>query len=298
MSLSLALLLSDRKLIECLCHHLSAELDSLQTQAVAAPGVDAGRGTPQGYLGVGLYDQSEVLLSKRPLLEGSSLPGLVCRTPSSCVLTHVTTPAEPGFSPTDAQPYRYRDWLWAQSVALRTRPGFDRASLAIPSYIRGNLRTWRPEELVFHLFLSFLHRTGTLDSLHWDRASTRRALASALSLVDTHFEMRVDEGTQRAPSFSILATNGDCLIALGVDRPLYYRRVDGLDPCPLCTDRKELGGEGGRTRGHPHLRAVLVADRLPDHPSEGTARWQEVPAGTILEIDAALGVEQGPLSER
>ena len=296
MSLSLALFVSDRRMLRCVCQTHGSDLERVlrsSAPSTAPAGVRTGGddGGPHGQLVFGYYDQGEVLLSRRPLTETSSLETVLCEAPTSCMLAHVTGPASGGFRPIDAQPFRYRDWLWSQSGTLRERPDFDRRTLAIPSYIRGNLRTWCPEEVVFHLFLSFLHRTGTLSALLWDRAETRRALASATSLVTSLY----DGGEENlAPSHSILATNGDAVFGVGVDRPLAYRRIDGIASCRRCAESRDPALPRTHAIAHPHLRAVMLTDRSfeDDTPPEG---WEIVPAGTVIEIDGAMGVEQGPL---
>lgn len=292
MSLSLAMLVSDRKLVQCVCHTMAKDLESLQARALAEPPAEAEehRAGTAAHLGVGYYDQGEVLLSRRPLTAETALAGALCRFQSTALLAHVTVDPVRSFRPMETQPYRYRDWLWVHSGELRERPGFDRNTLAIPSYIRGNIRSWQPQEVVFHLFLSFLHRTGTLDTLHWDRTETRRALSSALSFVPSLYQ---GPSGKEPPKHSVIATNGEFLFAVGIGRSLVYRRVDGVDPCGLCTDRRRVSPADVRAVGHPHLRSVVVAD-LPVG-ADGAARWTEVPERTILEVDGAMGMEQGPL---
>lgn len=284
MTLSLSVFVNDRKLLPCICRHVAPDLQALQRTVLGGPGENA-----TGQLGIGYYEQGEVLLARRPLTHESSLEGLLCRSPSSCLLAHATTRTRAGFRPVEAQPFRYKDWLWSQSGVLRERAGFDRRTLAIPSYLVGNIRTWQPAEVVFHLFLSFLHRTGTLGTLHWERQALRRALASAVSLVGS-----VYEGPDGSPpnDFGIVATNGELVIGLGVGRSLAYRRVLGIEHCDVCSDRHGVAQARRPSIGHPHLKAALVSDV----PPEGRTDWVQVPPGVVVEVDGGMGVEQGPLN--
>ena len=288
MSLSLAVLVSDRRLLPCVCQACGSDIERfLRPAATSEPET----GDP-GQLGFGYYEQGEVLLSRRPLNEKSSLARLLCETPTRCMLAHVTGPTSGGFRPDEAQPFRYRDWLWSQSGALREKEGFDRRTVAIPSYIRGNLKTWCPEEVVFHLFLAFLHRTGTLGTLHWDRAETRKALSSAVSLVGSLYD--AEDGSSPS-SFSILATNGEVVFGVGVGRPLAIRRQDGIASCGRCAEQRDVAVPRTQSIDHPHLRAVLLADHVFDEGADGAEAWEVVEPGTIVEIDGGLGVEHGPL---
>lgn len=285
MTLSLSVFVNDRKLLPCVCHQLAPDLQALHRAALG----DAGEGAPTSQLGIGYYEQGEVLLARRPLTRESSFEGLLCRSPSSCLLAHVTTRTKAGFRPVEAQPFRYKDWLWSQSGVMRERKGFDRRTLAIPSYLVGNIRTWQPAEVVFHLFLSFLHRTGTLGTLHWERQALRRALAAAVSLVGSVFE-----GPDGGPpdDYGIVATNGELVIGLGVGRPIAYHRVLGIEVCPVCSDRRGVAQARRQTVGHPHVKAALVTDR----PPAGRSGWEVVSSGVVVEVDGGMGVEQGPLN--
>lgn len=284
MTLSLSVFVSDRKLLPCICRYVAPDLQALQRAVLGGPGENAA-----GQLGIGYYEQGEVLLARRPLTHESSFEGLLCRSASGCLLAHVTTRAKAGFRPVEAQPFRYKDWLWSQSGMMRARAGFDRRTLAIPSYLVGNIRTWQPAEVVFHLFLSFLHRTGTLGTLHWERQALRRALASAVSLVGSLFE-----GADGAPptDYGIVATNGELVIGLGVGRSLAYRRVLGIEHCTVCSDRHGVAQARRPSIAHPHVKAALVSDV----PPEGRPDWEIVPPGVVVEVDGGMGVELGPLN--
>jgi len=285
MTLSLSVFVNDRKLLPCVCHHVAPDLQTLQRAALEPAGGSGGT----GQLGIGYYEQGEVLLARRPLTPASSFEALLGKTQTNCLLAHATSGAKGGFRPVDAQPFRYKDWLWAQSGAMRERAGFDRRTLAIPSYLVGNIRTWQPAEVVFHLFLSFLHRTGTLGTLHWERVALRRALASAVSLVGSAYE--TPDGTP-PDDYGIVATNGELVIGLGVGRSLAYRRILGIEACALCSDRHGVAQARRQSIGHTHVRAALVSDV----PPEGRSDWEVVPPGVVVEVDGGMGVEQGPLA--
>lgn len=289
MTLSISVLVNDRKLLPCVCRHVGSDLDVLQRASLDGPSTgtaDAASGT--GHLGIGYYEQGEVLLARRPLTRESSLAGLLCRTPSNNLLAHVTARPKPNFRPVDAQPFRYKDWVWAQSGELRERADFDRRTLAVPSYLAGNIGTWQPAEVVFHLFLSFLHRTGTLGTLHWERPALRKALASAVSLVESSY---VSPGGGKPDGYAIVASNGELVIAAGIGRAIALRRVAGIASCAPCAERHGVSQARRQIVDHPHVGAVIVSDLVP----EGRPDWQVFESGVVVEVDAGLGVEHGPL---
>jgi hypothetical protein len=311
MALTVAMLVNDRLLLPCLCREIADELASLRKQLLADCGIEMALARPTPgeaspdlaggvalELGIGHYEQGEALLTRQPMREGAA-PGasdegafetLFCGSRSNCSVAHAVLAPARGFHPAEVQPFRFRDWLWALSGDLREKPGFDRQALAIPPYIASNIRTWKPAEVAFHLFLAFLHRTSTLETLYWDRGGTRRALAAAVSLIDSLF-VAGDDGDPA--SYSIVTTNGEVILAVGIRRPLFLRTVEGIAECRQCADKVALGRAAEGARRHDHVRAVLVADLRPAEPA--AVRWKPLEPGEVLEVDGALGIEYGDL---
>ncbi len=302
MSLSIAMLVNDRLLQPCVCREVGDELASLRQCAAQVDAPDGLDPAPSELdLGVGHYHEGEALLTRRPLTTGDparephedAFGALFCAGRSTCTLAHAMRRSARAFQPNEVQPFRFRDWLWVMSGDLEERPDFDHQSLAIPPYIRGNMRTWRPAEVAFHLFLAFLHRTATLETFHWDRMGTRRALSSAISILAARY---VAAGSGASPSYSILTTNGEMLLGVGVGRQLFVRRLEGLADCRLCGAGRRPGSDAAGSVAHEHLKAILVADPAPAAPDEKVSLWRPLKPGRLLEIDAGLGIEEGPLT--
>lgn len=282
MSMSLAILVNDRKLLPCLFHALGWERRRVPLEGVV-------------HAGVGVYEQGEVLRTRRPLAEGVTLAKLLEGVDSNNILVHLESGPSRTFRPVAAQPYRFRDWMWAFSGELQPAPDFDASILALPSYVRESLRSDRPAEVLFHLFVAFLHGAGQLGRLQCDRLSVRKALGSALSYIGKHFE---PVGARTTAEYAVIATNGEHLVATGSERPLYYQTVEGIADCRLCSERKEIRFREGRSVSHDQLRAVILTDgALPARAvaEGGLGEWKELPPGHVIDVDPALGIEVGPL---
>jgi len=171
MTTTLAVLINDHLLLPCVCDRMAAALGSLAGPTAADTGA-SDTPTPL-HAGVGLHQDGEVLLARRPLLEGQSLYSQFCQSDTNILLAHLEPAGTRSFQTHTMQPYRFKDWLWACSDDLAEAPGFDRQGLAIPGHLRENMRAGTPAETLFHLFLAFLHSAGQLGRLQWNRSALR-----------------------------------------------------------------------------------------------------------------------------
>jgi len=81
--------------------------------------------------------------------------------------------------------------------------------------LRRNVRGETDSELLFHLFLSFLHDAGHLVDGPLDPGATRNAIRSTLALVD---RLRAEEGTTTA-GMNLLVTDGEHMVESTEARP-------------------------------------------------------------------------------
>jgi glutamine amidotransferase len=215
--------------------------------------------------GVGYYHGGEILLRRRPIDDRTEIKilDLVKDVRTDILLAHVRAATVGSMRTENTHPFRYRQWLFAHTgtvEAFTTLRG--RLSESLPQFLQRDVRGETDSELLFHLFLSFLHDAGQLDRQQVDAATARSALRSTTSLVD---RLCAEEGT--GPSaMNILVSCPEYLLAMHGGAKMGYRTVHGR------RDLERLFGDGalGRMR-IPDLassRLSLVAsdfedDRLP-----------------------------------
>src|SRR5580692_2374 len=144
------------------------------------------KGTPLGW-GLGFYQGGEVLMRRRPIderpeIEVANLAGDVR---ADLVVGHVRQATIGALRTENTHPFRYRQWLFAQTGTVSE---FDhvreRLVASVPDFLRSGIRGETDAEVVFHVFLSFLHDAGRLGDVQADGALMRDALRSCLAVVD------------------------------------------------------------------------------------------------------------------
>jgi len=234
------------------------------------------RGTPLGW-GIGFYQSGEVLLRRRPMDDRSELdPASLASDVRSDVLVGHVRKASVGARRTEnTHPFRYRQWLWANTGTIQ---GFsdelrDRLAGSLPEFLRRDVRGETDSELLFHLFLSFLHDTGHLAESFVDTGATRAALRSTLALVD---RLCAEEG-QSPSELNVLVTDGEHMVAAHRGERMAYRFFEGR------ADLERMLGDDARWRRLPDSASchfTLVASDF-DKPPRG---WTEVPHGSFVTL--------------
>jgi predicted glutamine amidotransferase len=200
--------------------------------------VPVGTSGPMGW-GIGFYQAGEVLLRRRPIDERETLDltPVIEGVRTDVLVGHVRRPTVGGLRTENTHPFRYRQWLFAQTGTIG---GFDalrdRLLESQPEFLRRNVRGDTDSELFFYLFLSFLHDAGHLagDKLAPDHI--RSALRASISLVD---RLSAEEG--HPPNVGdLLVTNGEYLVGLHRgEEQMAYRVLSGRH------DVEELLGDDG-----------------------------------------------------
>jgi glutamine amidotransferase len=132
-------------------------------------------------------------------------------------------------------------------------------SESLPQFLQRDVRGETDSEILFHLFLSFLHDSGDLDRPNVTAASARTALRSCIALVD---RLCAEEGA--GPSaMNILVSNPEYLLAVHGGARMGYRVYEGRH------DLERLFGDNGLGRMRlPELaasRLTLVASDFEDN---------------------------------
>ncbi len=246
------------------------------------------------HVGIGSYQDAEVLLHRRPLGKDGRLASILAGMRSPCVLAHVREPGPEVFRSESQAPLRFREWVFAFAGSLQPRADFDPRMLAIPSHIAANMLTHSPEEIVFHLFLAFLHGASRSQVSGRDVPVLRRAVEAALSYVETSFLPGPDASNY---GYDLLLSNGELVIGVTHGRPLSVVRLDGLERCPRCSDLTVSRDRDARIAAHPHVRVTLVTD-VPLGDSSVPGARTDVPDCSICFVDGDGPIRVFPLGER
>lgn len=244
-----------------------------------------GRGAPLGW-GIGFYQGDEVLMRRRPADEGDEidLAAQAADVRADLVVGHVRSATVGALRTENTHPFRFRQWLFAQTGTL---PEFsatrERLLENIPDFLRAQVRGETDAEVFFHVFLSFLHDRGVLEG-GAQPADVREALRASLSVVDT----TSSEVGARPASLNCLVTSGNFTVALHAGAPMGYRVFAGKHDAELL-----LGDDAALRRKVPELgqvHFVLLASDFDDEwsftPSSplAEARWKTAPERAILTL--------------
>jgi glutamine amidotransferase len=243
-------------------------------------------GQPLGW-GVGFYQAGEVLLRRRPIDERDEvdLREVTDGVRTDVLIGHVRRPTVGQLRTENTHPFRYRQWLYAQTGTIA---GFDslreRLLESQPEFLRKNVRGDTDSECFFYLFLSFLHDAGHLDAASVAPEHVRSALRSSVALVD---RLSAEEGHGENRG-DILVTNGEHMIAVHRDGLMAYRVVRGR------SDVEDLLGEDSvhkiRIPNVDTTHFAIVATDLEALPPG----WTPVPERAIVTLTRT----HEPVSER
>ena len=177
----------------------------------------------------------------------------------------------------NTHPFRYRQWLFAQTGTV---PAFDqvrdRLVASVPDFLRGDIRGETDAEVMFHVFLSFLHDAGRLGDGAVDAKLVREALRSSLAVVDG---MTAEVGGE-AGKLNMMVASGDQLVAVHrSDSPMRLRVFQGKADAELV-----MGDDPQLRRKIPEVSADcisrLAASDFDGDPPNG--RWKAVTDRAIV----------------
>lgn len=228
--------------------------------------------------GVGFYQAGEVLHRKRPHAGAGRVewPTVLEDLRSHVAIVHVREATAGDRRADNTHPFRMRQWLFAHIGQLGGHEAIqERVLSALPDFLRRNIRGDGDSELLFHVFLSFLHDAGQLDALDVSDAAVVGALRSTAVLLDRH----AAEVGAPAGSLTLALTNGRQLYALSRGRPLMIVERDHLSP------RGSSPPESARSSDA--VRYVLIATELSDRIPPG---YRAMADGEVIAVDRDLSV--------
>jgi predicted glutamine amidotransferase len=244
-------------------------------------------GAPDGW-GLAFFQGGEVLLQRHPKPVGSvDFYAQTRDLRTDYLVGQVREPGTPS-KLENTQPYRFRSWVYAQSGVLPrpAEPGAAPEKLQqgilehVPDFLRRNIRGQNDAELLFHVFLSFLHDGGKIDDPNIRVAEAASALRATVALVERFL------GGNRL-EVNAVATNGRIMIGLRNGAAMWLRQVSGINDCKVCRETNPEAARGERRRTtHEHLRAILMVSEPEKISPDG---WEEVAVGSIVGISRDLG---------
>ncbi len=231
------------------------------------------RGTTLGW-GIGFYQAGEVLLRRRPIDERPEIDVSVLAKDlrADVLIGHVRAATVGNLRTENTHPFRYRQWLFAHTGTIDgVAPLRDRVSDSLPEFLRRNVRGDTDSELLFHLFLSFLHDTGHLATGPVDPSATRAAIGSTLSLIE---RLRAEEGSTNG-GMNLLVTDGEHMVAVHNSASMGYRVIKG---------RSDLE----RLLGDDTLRRIRIPDMATCRFCLIASDFDEEPRGWTMVPDHAM----------
>jgi glutamine amidotransferase len=234
-------------------------------------------GGPTGW-GLGFYQGGEVLMRRRPLdereeIDVSKNAGDV-RT--DVALGHVRNATVGSLRTENTHPFRYRQWLFAQTGTVDKFDLVRERLLAnVPDFLRGDIRGETDAELVFHVTLSFLHDAGKLEDGAVEASAIRDALRSTKAMIDA---MMAEVGGSPC-ALNVLITNGEQMVALHCGAPMAYTELSGKGDADVL-----IGDDVQLRRRAPELSRmhfVLLASDFEEPPG---GRFKTLPDSCLVTL--------------
>ena len=244
---------------------LGSETDALRVRA--RPGSQLG-------WGIGFYQGGEVLMRRRPI-DGDEVDvaRLASDVRADVLIGHVRTATIGTLRTENTHPFRYRQWLFAKTGTVSSFDAIrERLVQSVPEFLRGGIRGETDSEIVFHVFLSFLHDRGRLNDMVVEPQVIRDALRSSVAVVDG---MSAEVGGDASP-VNILVTNGDAIVGLHRGQRMAHRTFSGKG------DAEQIIGDDLQLRRKtPELSqmhfSLVASDFDSDAPSMGHVSVQAPP---------------------
>jgi glutamine amidotransferase len=236
------------------------------------------RGQPLGW-GVGFYQSGEVLMRRRPIDDREEIDtaALCADVRADVLLGHVRYATVGTLRTENTHPFRYRQWLYAQTGTVGSFDAIrDRMMASAPEFLRAGIRGETDAEIVFYVFLSFLHDAGRLNDSVVEPAAVRDALRSTLAVVDG---MSAEVGGERAV-VNLAVTNGEYVVAAHRAQKMAYRIFAGRSDADMI-----MGDDSTLRRKTPEpsqMHLVLLASDFDEDPP--AQRWKTIADNTLATL--------------
>ena len=253
---------------------LTARVLAFESEALRA----RSKGEPLGW-GLGFYQGGEVLMRRRRIDERPEIDvaNLAADVRADLLIGHVRHATMGALRTENTHPFRYRQWLFAQTGTVSDFEQVrERLVGSVPEFLRSGIRGETDAEVVFHVFLSFLHDAGLLNDESVETSLVREALRSSLAVVDGITAEVGHRAGQAQPDG--LERRRQVVALHRSDAPMCLRVFSGkADADAIIGDDPQL------RRKVPELARMHFAIAASDF--EGAApngRWKVVPDSAIV----------------
>ena len=239
--------------------------------------------TASGSAGMGGYDDQVVLL--RRYGPGPKQEGLWIPPESDAVVVHSEKLPVGANLEDDAQPYRFRTWLFAHAGQVE-KPDQVRERLmsTLPDFLSRATRGTSVSEAIFAAFLAGLRSVGRIEDPALEAPLGAQLLSRAAATVE---QVAREVGVKERPEINLVATNGRVLVAAHRGpRALWYTLLEGEAQCARCGIPRGAPDSEPLVREHRRRRSLVVASDPVNQ-----AGWLELPDGGALAIDRRLQVQ-------
>jgi len=146
---------------------------------------------------------------------------------------------------------------------------------SVPEFLRAGIRGDSDAEILFQVFLSFLHDAGKLDDLIVDPSVVREAIRGSLHLVDS-ISAEVGGGPAEV---NIVLSNGDLVVAAHRRQKMAVRTLSGRDDAEAI-----IGDDQQLRRRTPELGQVHFTLVSSDFDDGVPARWNAVKDHSMVSL--------------
>lgn len=233
-----------------------------------------------GY-GIGFLQSGELLLARRPIADQRQLDLATMwgDVRSDLVVTEVRETSLGQLTADDTPPFRYGDWLFADTgrapAATALRP---RLLADLPDFLRRAVRGETVSEVVFHHLLAALHRVGELDARSRRAHVVAAAIDEALERVARASAEEIGAGQGLGViARNVLVASPEGFVVAHQGAPMAYRVLCGREAlAPLFSD------EGPARLRMPDLDSCRLVVVASDFDGDPPAEWTRVPAGARM----------------
>lgn len=257
--------------------------DSLTAEVMRQYGQPLSRLAPEERMGLGIgwLQDGRSLLRKHPERQAAAveIPLLLADIPTRAMVGHIRHRDMGRAGALQLQPFRFRDWVWAQRGTKEAPEEVYQALMAtVPDHVQRNIKGTSLAELLFHIFYtkveSELSRTAQNE---WPTLFATK-MAETMRRLE---RLSKENGDEERSSLLAVAVTDRYMVASRLGAPLHYRVVEGIEE---PGEEPLFAGHRPRTIKHDRFRAVLVANHV-DEPG-----WEEIPERHVMWVDAEWNI--------